>query len=71
MGLRHGECICINITVSIFFFLCHFSVVQLFFFLNKSLIPLIKRSVQTSVLQCAANTHKRREPTCGEKTVNI
>lgn len=35
-------------------------------------IPLIKRSVQTSVLQCATNTHKRTEPTCvGEINVHF
>lgn len=33
----------------------------------KSHIPLIKRSVQTSVLQCATNTRRRTEPTCVEE----
>lgn len=30
-------------------------------------IPLIKRSVQTSELLYATNTHRRKEPTCGEQ----
>ena len=33
-------------------------------FSTKFNIPLIKRSVQTSVLLCVANTHRHTEPTC-------
>lgn len=32
--------------------------------------PLTKRSVQTSVLLCAANTHRRTKPTCVGQEIN-